>query len=286
MKLSIITINYNNYKGLKKTFDSVFAQTYQEFEYIVIDGGSTDGSVELIQSNGHRLTYWVSEPDKGVYHAMNKGIDQAHGDYCIFMNSGDAFCDSTTIEQSIPYLDGIEIVIGKTIFFNSKNTCVPSQKNPVMSLSNITLNGFYTDCLNHQSLFINVQLQKKYKYDESLKIVADLKFYIQTLIFDNCSYRMIDIPIAIYDTTGISSTNKDLMKKERYEVFSAMIPPLILQDYKYNNEEIDMRLYHSIKRSRFNSIIYTLLVVSFRIVAVFYRSARWIDRFPIFLSKG
>jgi glycosyltransferase involved in cell wall biosynthesis len=90
MKLTIITINYNNKEGLVKTFDSVRVQTWKDFEFIVIDGGSTDGCKELIEQN-HQINYWVSEKDSGVYNAMNKGIRKATGDYVIFMNSGDFF---------------------------------------------------------------------------------------------------------------------------------------------------------------------------------------------------
>lgn len=94
MKLSIITINYNNREGLRKTIESVVAQTTREFEYIVIDGGSTDGSVDVIKEFSDYIDYWVSEPDKGIYNAMNKGVKVAHGDYCQFLNSGDWLYDS------------------------------------------------------------------------------------------------------------------------------------------------------------------------------------------------
>ena len=81
MKLSVITINYNNRDGLKKTIESVVNQTYKDFEYIIIDGGSTDGSVEVLKEYSDKIDYWVSEPDKGIYNAMNKGIDIAKGEY-------------------------------------------------------------------------------------------------------------------------------------------------------------------------------------------------------------
>ena len=91
MKYSIITINYNHIEGLKRTIDSVISQTSSNYEYIIIDGGSTDGSVNIIKEYKEHLVYWISEKDNGVYHAMNKGVAQAQGDYCIFMNSGDCF---------------------------------------------------------------------------------------------------------------------------------------------------------------------------------------------------
>ena len=94
MKLSIITINYNNCDGLRKTIESVIAQTTRDFEYIVIDGGSTDGSVDVIKEYADYIDYWVSEPDKGIYNAMNKGTRAAHGDFLLFLNS--SFIRSST----------------------------------------------------------------------------------------------------------------------------------------------------------------------------------------------
>ena len=101
MKLSIITINYNNLAGLQRTIDSVVCQTWHDYEWIIIDGGSSDGSKELIEQYQEYITYWCSEPDKGIYNAMNKGIDHAHGDYLIFMNSGDAFASKKCIRKSV-----------------------------------------------------------------------------------------------------------------------------------------------------------------------------------------
>ncbi|MDR2910496.1 MAG: glycosyltransferase [Bacteroidales bacterium] len=94
MKLSIITINLNNVAGLQKTIESVVKQTFTDYEYIVIDGGSTDGSADIIKQHANKITYWVSEPDKGIYNAMNKGIRVAKGEYCLFLNSGDWLINS------------------------------------------------------------------------------------------------------------------------------------------------------------------------------------------------
>ena len=98
-KLSIITVNLNNREGLRKTAESVVSQTYKDYEWIVIDGGSTDGSKELIEQYAEHISYWVSEPDKGIYNAMNKGIRQAHGEYFLFLNSGDSLCDDDIVES-------------------------------------------------------------------------------------------------------------------------------------------------------------------------------------------
>ena len=106
MKLSVITINFNNRDGLRKTIESVVKQTYKDFEYIIIDGGSTDGSVDVIKEYADKIDYWVSEPDKGIYNAMNKGIDVAKGEYCIFMNSGDVFFSNDVYNEVYEDLRG------------------------------------------------------------------------------------------------------------------------------------------------------------------------------------
>ena len=99
--LSIITINYNNLEGLRSTLNSVFKQTYSDYEYIVIDGGSSDGSEEYLASQGNEITYWISEKDKGIYHAQNKGLSKAKGDYVLFLNSGDEL-EIQILELSYP----------------------------------------------------------------------------------------------------------------------------------------------------------------------------------------
>ena len=117
MRFSIITINFNNKDGLRRTINSVLCQTCTDYEFIIIDGGSTDGSVEVIKENERKITYWVSEKDKGVYHAMNKGVAQAHGDYCVFMNSGDCFHSPDALSSVLTYQE--DIICGQVSTFPS-----------------------------------------------------------------------------------------------------------------------------------------------------------------------
>ena len=112
-KLTIITINYNNLEGLKRTVESVINQTWQEFEYIIIDGGSSDGSAEYIESQSGNIDYWVSEPDKGIYNAMNKGIVIATGEYLLFLNSGDHLLNNEGLQKAI-----IEVCNYDLVFFD------------------------------------------------------------------------------------------------------------------------------------------------------------------------
>lgn len=220
MKLTIITINFNNADALHRTMQSVFSQTYQDFEYIVIDGGSTDGSREIIEKDARRLDYWVSEPDKGIYNAMNKGIDKAHGEYCLFLNSGDTLHDCKVLEDVIPLLDGTVVITGSLMY----GANIMSYKKELNFLR-LELGG-----LPHQSCFIRTDWMKQYKYDESLKIVSDWKFFFQVLIMNNQSHKFIDRIITDFDLNGISSTNLPLLRKEREIVLKELFPQKLFED--------------------------------------------------------
>ena len=227
MQFSIITINYNNGEGLQRTIESVIKQTYHDYEYIVIDGGSTDDSVSIIRQFSDRIDYWVSEKDRGIYHAMNKGVAQAHGNYCIFMNSGDSFYSENVLELVAESPTGADIIVGKVVIDDNDNLISP----PPVS-GKLTLYHLYSGSIPHQGSFIKSELLKKYPYDESLKISSDWKFFVQTLIMDNCVICYLDIFVATYDRDGLSSTNPDLMKHEKEEVLATLFPPRVLMDYK------------------------------------------------------
>ena len=221
MKLSIITVNYNDAKGLERTIISVISQTFKDYEFIVIDGGSTDRSVDVINQYENHIDYWVSEPDGGVYSGMNKGVARAHGHYCNFMNSGDSFYDEMTLEKIFHTKHEEDIIVGNAIFFH--DGCVTDSRPS----REISLYHFYSGALPHQASFIKTYLLLKYPYDEDLEIVSDWKFFIQAIIMDNCSFKYIDSIVAKYDNHGISSTNQKKM------VLSQLFPPRILADYKY-----------------------------------------------------
>ena len=120
MKYSIITVNYNNKDGLKKTIESVIHQSYRDFEYIIIDGGSTDGSAELLKEYSDKITYWVSEPDKGIYNGMNKGIAKATGDYLNFMNSGDCFYADDVLQHVADYNYNADFIVGRDYHYSER----------------------------------------------------------------------------------------------------------------------------------------------------------------------
>ena len=222
MLLSIITINYNNRVGLEKTCRSVLSQTSHDYEWIIIDGGSTDGSRDVIIQNETYLSYWVSEKDGGVYQAMNKGIRQAHGQYVLFLNSGDCFCDASVLQDILPQLD-CDIVAGYVLEEGKK---VSIKAPAVFSPWNI----LYTN-IPHQAEFIRMKLFSEISlYSEDLRILADLEFNLKASL-DNRSYRTIDRQVATVESGGISNTLLDRIQVERGIIRDRVFPSTILWDY-------------------------------------------------------
>lgn len=222
-KVSIITINYNNKSGLERTIKSVISQTYPEFEYIVIDGGSSDGSLDVIKKYADKITYWVSEPDKGIYNAMNKGVARADGEYCNFMNSGDCFYNDNVLENVFAEFQQSDIITGITQLVTKPIQYWYPPKE-------ITFLWFHIASLSHQASFIKTNLLIQNPYNETFQIVSDWSFFMQTLIINNCTYKPIETIICIFDMEGISNTKS--FEKERRLAFQQMFPPRILTDYQ------------------------------------------------------
>lgn len=214
-KISIITINYNNLKGLKRTVESVVNQTWQEFEYIVIDGGSTDGSKEYLESQAIHLDYWVSESDAGIYNAMNKGIQKATGEYLLFLNSGDHLFATIVLFENHEFLKDNDLVYFDLNFVDNKKSWIckyPKQ---------LSFSHFVKDTLPHPATFIKTSLFDELGlYDEDLKIVSDWKFFLLALFKFNCSYMRVNTVLSVYYLDGISSDieNNEIIFKEREAV--------------------------------------------------------------------
>lgn len=242
MKLSVITINRNNAEGLEKTMQSVAAQTFKEFEYILVDGASTDASVEVIKKyeSGFNHLKWVSEPDKGIYNAMNKGICMATGEYIQVLNSADCLASSDVMERM---LSALEKAGNPSIFYGNMVKCFPDGKKLVdkcFAGQEITMLGMYMGSLNHDPVYIHRDLFEKYGcYDENLKIVSDWKWFLQAIIMGGEMPKYIDMDVTLFDMTGISETNKDLDKAERKQVLNQIVPEAILKDYEQYAFPID-----------------------------------------------
>lgn len=212
-KLSIITINFNNCNGLRKTIESVVNQSSQDFDYIVIDGGSTDGSVDVIKEYANHIDYWVSEPDKGIYNAMNKGVTEANGNFCQFLNSGDILFSRHVVERVLPNLTtDIDILSGYTIKDYGNGKKVRNESNSPDFVTNTFIMCHW---ISHPSAFIKTSLLKDHPYNEDYRIVSDWVFFVEAIVKWNAVYKHIPYDIAIFNTEGISSTNGMAAERER-----------------------------------------------------------------------
>ena len=274
MKLSIITINYNNVEGLRKTLESVAAQTYRDFEHIIVDGGSTDGSVEVIEayasdearmasgsvlmgSNGdfvavdsqdstlangaqpHEVTQpaastqpsikWISEKDKGIYNAMNKGACYACGEYLLFLNSGDRFVENgNMLEMVVRYLHDDDLIYGYMYHDFQGEMLSGVYINPEY----VSFDSMRYSSLPHPCTFIkNESFVKIGGYDESYKIISDWAFMMRGIFKYNFSFRRMPIDVSIFDLNGISSTMIKEVNNEK-EHFLHKEFPLFMVDYE------------------------------------------------------
>lgn len=243
MILSIITINRNNVAGLEKTMRSVADQSYRDFEYIVIDGASTDGSIEVIERYakefGPRLI-WISEPDSGIYNAMNKGMRMATGDYFQILNSGDCLASADVTERMLSELAKESAT---SILYGNMIKCFPDGRRVVdrsFRGRTITMLDMYTGTLNHDPTYIRRDLFDKYGcYDEHLKIVSDWKWFFQVIIQGGEQPRYTDIDVTLFDMGGISETNLMLRNAEKRSVLEELVNPAVLADYDAWSESID-----------------------------------------------
>ena len=233
--LSIITINRNNAEGLEKTIQSVGKQVFKDFEYIIVDGSSSDNSTAIIKK--HEGTFldrikWISEPDTGIYNAMNKGISMASGEYVQFLNSGDCLVSEDVTEKMISALE--QKGFPNILYGNMLKELRRGQlmRDRCFAGQDISFLGFYTGTLNHSPAYIKRSLFEKYgMYDETLKIVSDWKWYLQAIILGGEIPAYADIDVTLFDMNGISETNKELEKAERVQVLTTLIPAPILSDY-------------------------------------------------------
>lgn len=250
MLISIITINFNNKAGLESTIKSVQNQTAANYEHIIIDGASTDGSKELILQHRSSFSYWVSEPDSGIYNAMNKGIKAAKGEYVLFLNSGDHFFNDTVLKKYSKHIVDKDIVYFNLNVIDEKETFI--KKYP----KTLSFSYFAKDTLPHPATFIKKEaFEKTNLYYEGFKIVSDWKFFIDAICKHNLSYIQIDKTLSTFYFDGISSIlqNKAVRLKERNEVLE--------KEYSVYLQDInDVLLYKSQLDNLRKSRIIKLLV--------------------------
>ena len=280
MKLSIITINYNNAEGLKRTLASVTEQTYKQIEHIIVDGGSTDGSLEVIKeyvsSNPDsdpfmkHVIKWVSEKDKGVYNAMNKGIIRATGSYIEILNSGDVLAAPEVTERmvkevenaeypSILYGNMLKSYDGKTII--NRDTCGNGMYTPESFLY------FYKGTLNHDCAYIRRDLFDKYGlYNEEMKICSDWEWYVKAIALGGEKPIYTNIDVTIFDMNGVSELhgkNAEMIKKERREYLEKILPAAVLHDY--DAFSFPILQYQRLKKHHVWGLVYFMERVLFKL---------------------
>jgi len=228
--ISIISINRNNKIGLQRTIDSVICQSKSDYELIIIDGGSKDGSLELIHQYSKNFTYWNSEPDNGIYHAMNKGILKATGEYLLFLNSGDWFVDEHVLENVFHDKQTADIISGDIYFYDSQKKEIKWRVN---SPDKITAKTLFYGNIPHQATFIRRELFNKFGlYNEELKIASDWLFFQAAFIEHGATYHHVPLVVSFFNIDGIicrPETN-GLPRKEQMEILKKKYP-LFIDDY-------------------------------------------------------
>ena len=272
-KLSIITVNLNNEHGLQKTMESVFEQTFTDYEYIIIDGGSTDGSKELIEKHQNKLVYWVSEKDNGVYYAMNKGIKKAQGEFCMFLNSGDYLVDAEVLETAVKFTnaDKADIYYGNMLIELKKG-------KPVLKkhATEITLDILENETINHQASFIKTLLFKELGlYNTHYSLAADHAFYLKAYI-NGKVFSYVDLTWVNYQLDGISSLNSQQYFLQMKEIREQIIPGFVTklrQENKAYKRMMDERIMYLARKA---SIKYSDNSVHFLNLFFKYREKKYV----------
>ena len=254
--LSIITVNRNNAAGLEKTIQSVICQTFTDFEYIIIDGASDDNSVEIIKKYADKINFWVSEPDTGIYNAMNKGIRKAQGKYCFFLNSGDWLISSET-------LDNVFIEIGDNsspVFFTDR---INNNGTTVSYPHNLSINYLFDNPISHQNSIIKSSLFNEHGYyNEDHHISSDWEFFLKELWIHKTAFVHLKTNISIFDVNGIGSQESPERLAECMTVYQNVFHELtdtIIEAGKYHKT-----VYYDIVDKYGNSKLLTFLLRTYR----------------------
>lgn len=228
-------------------------QSCRDFEYVVIDGGSTDGSRELIEKYSDKIDYWVSEHDEGVYQAMNKGVLAANGEYCLFVNSGDQLQSIDTIARIFAQDPSSDIVVGAVENVRKDNTIGIWYPFSEEKISAVYLRD---NPIHHPGALIRRSLQRLLPYNENLKICSDRQFFMEALILHNCTYSTIPVVINRFAPAGLSSKENESRMVEEDKIFlSALFSPRLLKDIDCTNSEIQTTSRLLMRHHRLTKII-------------------------------
>lgn len=214
-KISIITVCYNSCTNIEKTIKSVLSQNYDNIEYIIIDGKSTDGTIEIIQKYSNNIDTFISEPDNGIYDAMNKGIKHSTGEWLMFMNAGDTYISNDSLKGFISNLtEGIRILRGNIIRvypnFKTESTGITKQEPGIMDMFNGTF--------HHQASLIQKRLFDEFGYySTQYKLMSDWKFFFDCVVLHNQKTKYVDFPVANFAMDGASTINTIKYRKEQLD---------------------------------------------------------------------
>lgn len=211
--ISIVTVTYNCKDILEETILSVIQQKYLNIEYIIIDGGSTDGTIEIINKYQNHISYFISEKDNGIFDAMNKGIKAATGKWINFMNAGDKFLNDNTLQSIFTdkKYDNYDVIFGDKVLKLYDNQLYGIKAKPFYITQSIGMG------INHQCLFTRTELAKRHPFNLSYKVSADYEM-IHHLYINHAKFIYCNIPIAIVERTGFSTRNKKLQMKEEESI--------------------------------------------------------------------
>ena len=210
MKISIVTVVFNEEARIRRTVESVINQTYNNIEYIIIDGKSTDNTIQIIKNFQNGISRLISEPDKGIYDAMNKGLDISSGDRVLFLNAGDQLYDNHIISSIITFLmerNQCALIYGN-VLLKGRNRILKSL--PINYINKVMVT-------NHQACFFNREIHKEYYYNLNYKIAADYEVIFK--MFKNKEeFAIIDKVISIVEPNGVADSNRLLTYCEYYQV--------------------------------------------------------------------
>ncbi|MDD2974203.1 MULTISPECIES: glycosyltransferase family 2 protein [Aliarcobacter] len=265
-KVTVVTVTYNAEKYLEQTIKSVIEQDYPNIEYIIIDGASSDKTVDIINKYEKYITYWISEPDSGIYDAMNKGIDIATGEWINFMNAGDSFVEKNTISKVVKKIGEDTDIISGDIFYieSDKKTYKKSAK-----LENKLKHMF---CF-HQTMFTKISLMKKYKFNTNFKIAGDYDFILKCAM-NNYNFKLVSIPIANFLAGGLSEANNLIGRIEELFIQSKYI--------KEKNQIFNLPSYNFIKSNDTSNDNYTFTYL----MNSFYKWIENLDSSKTYLLYG
>jgi len=224
--LSIITVVYNNVRDIERTLLSVLNQSYAHIEYIVVDGASSDGTLEIIQRYQDRLSKVVSEKDAGIYDAMNKGLALASGDYVLFMNSGDELYAPDTVKNVFSTAPNADIYYGETEMFNEAWQSIGKRRHSVPE--KFTWQSFrFGMTISHQAIYIRITLTEP--YDRQYELSADIDWILTAAKKAKTSVKVSGY-VAKYLVGGMSKKSHQQSLKERFAIFTkhyGLLPNLV-----------------------------------------------------------